>query len=150
TPLTSSGASCVPRSDRQGNPASAAAWAITSDLPTPGGERIRKLCSCAAADTSALAWLRVTVSRRRSPSVVTRKILSRLWQGGSLRRAGNFPAIGAKQLANEGVGRTIGAGRIVLIAQHEEFCQPRAVHLQRDRPRLLPDLFTRRRDRPII
>ena len=47
TPLTSSGAICVPSSDLHGRPASAAACRTTSDLPTPGGDSSSTLCSCA-------------------------------------------------------------------------------------------------------
>ena len=62
TPLTSSGAICVPSSERHGRPASAAAWDTISDLPTPGGDSNRKLCSCAMHWTSFLAWPSVMVS----------------------------------------------------------------------------------------
>ena len=62
TPLTSSGAICVPSSDRQGRPASCAAWYTVSDLPTPGGASRRKLCSWAMHWMSFFACCRVIVS----------------------------------------------------------------------------------------
>ena len=61
-PLTSSGAICVPSSERHGMPTSFAAWYTISDLPTPGGESSRKLCSCAMHCTSFFACFSVMVS----------------------------------------------------------------------------------------
>src|SRR5262245_24738371 len=61
-PLTSSGAICVPTSDRHGRFAAAADWYTQSDLPTPGPDRSRMLCRCAIERKICFACPSVTVS----------------------------------------------------------------------------------------
>src|SRR5262249_33600241 len=71
TPDTSSGAICVPSSERTSRPASVATSRTTSDLPAPGGESKSTLSESARQRTSSFACDSVTFGVMKTPARFT-------------------------------------------------------------------------------